>query len=452
MVVAPNSSGNYRSPALTLVASGHPHLPDTPAGGTAHDPPPPQRSLATVLAAVCIAATGLIASASPVAAAEPLAGEIETRDQLIAAQENLLNSYRCLYDTDTGLVPGGCGDPDQIEPGPAPATPTQNDKDARDNLIAAQENLLNIYRCQFDVDTQLVPGGCQNETPETGTPETGTQIAISAGYFHSCGIRADGSVACWGNNEEGQSDAPEGVFTAIEAGYFHSCGIKADGSAVCWGNNFGGKADAPEGVFTAISAAWGHTCGIKADGSVVCWGDNDYGELDAPEGVFTAISANGDYSCGIKADGTVACWGRFSQYQNEDRILMDWTAYAPEGVFTAISAGDSHSCGIKADGSAVCWGDLPYGLNAPEGQFAAISAGYFHSCGIRADGSVVCWGVDFIEETLDAPEGVFAAISAGYFYSCGTRADGSAACWGGATTGDDYGQFNAPEGVFGPAR
>ncbi len=47
-------------------------------------------------------------------------GDAETRDQLIAAQENLLNDYRCLYDTDTDVVPGGCGDPDEIKPGPPP--------------------------------------------------------------------------------------------------------------------------------------------------------------------------------------------------------------------------------------------------------------------------------------------------------------------------------------------
>ncbi len=30
----------------------------------------------------------------------------------------------------------------------------------RDNLIRTQEDLLNAYRCQFDVDTDSVPGGC----------------------------------------------------------------------------------------------------------------------------------------------------------------------------------------------------------------------------------------------------------------------------------------------------
>ena len=326
-----------------------------------------------------------------------------------------MNSYRCLYDTDTGLVPGGCGDPDQIEPGPAPASPTQNDKDARDSLIAAQEELLNVYRCQFEVDTQLVPGGCQNETPETEeeieTPATGTRTAISAGQFHSCGIKADGTVACWGGLAYGKADAPDGVFTAISSGWDHSCGIKADGTAVCWGGTdtftpghpeepsgvFTGHTDAPDGVFTAISAGGGHSCGIKADGTVACWGYNTDGQLDAPDRVFTAISAGSWYSCGIKADGTAVCWG-----ENDDGQLD-----APDGVFTAISAGGRHSCGIKADGTVACWGSSEEGrLDAPDGVFTAISAGLYHSCGIKADGTAVCWGWDTFVQ-FDAPEGVF---------------------------------------------
>ena len=37
--------------------------------------------------------------------------------------------------------------------------------DARGELIIAQENLLNVYRCKFDVDTQVVPEGCTNGAP-----------------------------------------------------------------------------------------------------------------------------------------------------------------------------------------------------------------------------------------------------------------------------------------------
>lgn len=35
----------------------------------------------------------------------------------------------------------------------------------RDHLIAAQEALLNAYRCLFDVDTYIVPGCCENDRP-----------------------------------------------------------------------------------------------------------------------------------------------------------------------------------------------------------------------------------------------------------------------------------------------
>ena len=109
-----------------------------------------------VIAAVMALGAVLLA---PVASAQTQS-DVEVRDQLIANQENLLNTYRCLFGVDTDVVPDGCPDPDVIVPGPAPANPTQQDIDVRDGLIQNQEALLNVYRCQFDVDTQLVPGGC----------------------------------------------------------------------------------------------------------------------------------------------------------------------------------------------------------------------------------------------------------------------------------------------------
>ncbi|MDE0604058.1 MAG: hypothetical protein OXI18_06590 [bacterium] len=35
----------------------------------------------------------------------------------------------------------------------------------RDQLFAARESLLNVYRCQFDIDTHIVPGGHPNSAP-----------------------------------------------------------------------------------------------------------------------------------------------------------------------------------------------------------------------------------------------------------------------------------------------
>ena len=125
------------------------------------------RSTATVLLLAAALAFGLAAVPSGVTVAqETISSEdIAVRDGLIAAQENLLNSYRCLFGVDVAIVPGGCPNPDVVSPGSAPESPTQQDVDVRDRLIINQEALLNVYRCRFDVDTQLVPDGCEHGIP-----------------------------------------------------------------------------------------------------------------------------------------------------------------------------------------------------------------------------------------------------------------------------------------------
>ena len=111
----------------------------------------------------------------PPVADTPTRADIAARDYLIAAQEALLNVYRCRFDIDTQTVPGGCvdGAPSQTaeEPPPVADTPTRADIAARDYLIAAQEALLNVYRCRFDIDTQTVPGGCVDGAPSQTAEE-----------------------------------------------------------------------------------------------------------------------------------------------------------------------------------------------------------------------------------------------------------------------------------------
>ncbi|MYH96454.1 MAG: hypothetical protein F4129_08095, partial [Acidimicrobiia bacterium] len=58
--------------------------------------------------------------AAPPAASAQAAAEVAVRDQLIASQENLLNTYRCLFGVDTEVVPGGCPNPDTVTPGVSP--------------------------------------------------------------------------------------------------------------------------------------------------------------------------------------------------------------------------------------------------------------------------------------------------------------------------------------------
>ena len=40
-------------------------------------------------------------------------------------------------------------------------------------------------------------------------------MKITAGGWHSCGLRKIGTVVCWGSNQYGQLAAPTGVFIDV---------------------------------------------------------------------------------------------------------------------------------------------------------------------------------------------------------------------------------------------
>jgi hypothetical protein len=184
-------------------------------------------------------------------------------------------------------------------------------------------------------------------------PPSGTFNQVSAGGWHSCGIRSDGTLACWGNSDYGQlNNIPTGTFSQISTNYNHTCGIKSDGTLACWGDNSWGQLNnIPSGTFSQINAAGGYTCGIKSDGTLACWGRNLYGEATPLSGTFSQVSAGTWHACGLKNDGTLACWG------------MDdsGSTVPPSGTFSQVSAGSNRTCGVRTDGTLTCWGYEAYG-------------------------------------------------------------------------------------------
>ena len=70
-------------------------------------------------ATAALAAAGLAAVLATATAAQtaddPIKAEIDLRDQLIFDQEALLNTYRCLFEIDTHVVPGGCPSSTPVE-------------------------------------------------------------------------------------------------------------------------------------------------------------------------------------------------------------------------------------------------------------------------------------------------------------------------------------------------
>jgi len=107
---------------------------------------------------------------------------------------------------------------------------------------------------------------------------------VAAGRTHSLGLKEDGSIVAWGDNDYGQCNVPEPNqdFVAMACGGFwytltqaadeyvqggHSLGLKADGSIVCWGSNQYGQCNVPEPNqdFVAVSS-----------GSTFCIGLHSY--------------------------------------------------------------------------------------------------------------------------------------------------------------------------------
>ena len=398
-----------------------------------------QRFVAFALAAAALVlGVAAVPTGSAAAQASDFGAQVAERDTLIAAQENLLNAYRCMFQVDLGAVGGECPG-DEVSPGTAPVDPTAADVEARDTLVAAQEGLLNAYRCNHQIDIYLVPGGC----PGLVQP---SPISIG-GYRHLCGLRLDQTVFCWGQiNDHGQLNAPDGAFSAVTAGWHHSCGLRPAGTIVCWGYGDHGLMEVPEGEFLGVSAGRWHSCGLRADRSLVCWGSNNHdvwggrvGQATAPEGAFVSVSAGEWHSCGLRTDNTVVCWG-----SNRSR-----RSTAPGGRFLSVSAGGSHSCGLRADQTVKCWGNNEDGQStAPGGRFLWVSAGGSHSCGLRVDQTVECWGSNedsvgngIVQATT--PEGEFLWVSAGGSHSCGMRTDQAIECWG-FTRRPFTGSFDVP--------
>ena len=263
-------------------------------------------------------------------------------------------------------------------------------------------------------------------TVDPNSPTCGA--AVSAGDDHSCAVRADDTITCWGRNNAGQTDAPAGAFKTVSAGELHSCAVRADDTITCWGDNGYGQTDAPAGAFKTVSAGELHSCAVRADDTITCWGDNAFGKADAPAGAFKTVSAGGNRSCAVRADDSITCWGSGARQ-----------ADAPAGVaLKTVSVGSRHSCAVRADDTITCWGYNRDGqADAPAGAFKTVSAGGFHSCAVRADDTITCWG-DNVFGLTDAPAGAFKTVSAGTFHSCAIRADDTITCWGSNSDGQTY--------------
>ncbi|MBI5892425.1 MAG: hypothetical protein HZB79_02050 [Deltaproteobacteria bacterium] len=103
--------------------------------------------------------------------------------------------------------------------------------------------------------------------------------AIASGWYHTVGLKEDGTVVVGGYFTEKVSDWTN--IKAIAAGWTHIVGLKEDGTVVAVGYNRDGQLDVSGWTnIKAIAAGVYHTLGLKEDGTVVAVGYNYFGQLN----------------------------------------------------------------------------------------------------------------------------------------------------------------------------
>ncbi|CAE7367760.1 UVR8 [Symbiodinium sp. CCMP2592] len=143
-------------------------------------------------------------------------------------------------------------------------------------------------------------------TVDLGTGRTA--VELSAGVFHACARLDNGSVKCWGRNNNNQ----------LGLGFATSINMGDDANEM---GNYLPPVDLGTGRTAAeLSSGKYHTCARLDDGTIRCWGKNEYGELGhagtLPSNVDLGtgrtavhVAAGGYVTCALLDNQETKCWG-----------------------------------------------------------------------------------------------------------------------------------------------
>jgi hypothetical protein len=208
-------------------------------------------------------------------------------------------------------------------------------------------------------------------------------LKLSLGERFGCGLRTDGTISCWGANDEEQRTLPrDRMYRDIGCGAYHCCGLDTAGALTCVGRNRDGQRVSAQGPFVQVTAGDAHTCALDSAGKASCWGANTNGQVTPPSDRFRMLSAGGAFTCGVRADdGRVLCWGLTGQ------ALTDAVV---ERRFVSIDAAPGYLCGITDERVVTCWNEASYRVSNL-GAARQVSAGANSGCALLMDETVRCW-------------------------------------------------------------
>ena len=243
----------------------------------------------------------------------------------------------------------------------------------------------------------------------TQLPITGV-VHVDVGASHTCAIKMNASLWCWGSNGRGQlgvgtrNDSIVPVDTklrgvvAVSVGTTHTCAVTNDKRLWCWGANGTRQLGTsgvtarlkPERVGTltvsSVSAGNGFTCVVASnakasdDHKVLCFGRNNSGQLGLTKGKArptpvnvrltdpVSVHAGEEFACANIADGTVWCWGNNTYGQLADGTStsqhVPHVVNIPEalGTTSLVSVGVTHACAVLSVQRGLwCWGRNLFG-------------------------------------------------------------------------------------------
>ena len=228
---------------------------------------------------------------------------------------------------------------------------------------------------------QLGQGDASDRSTATQVGVATNWANVSTGGAHVCATKTDGTLWCWGANTNGQVGVGDNTnrTTPTQVGTdttwtqvsganasSHSCGIKSNGTLWCWGLNTYGRLgvgdttdrNAPVQVgaatnWSSVRLGAGHSCATKTDNTMWCWGLNISGQLGVgdttdrytPTQVGAATtwrtpSPGNSFTCATKTDGTLWCWGTNASYRTGLNI-QSGTTLAPTQLGVATTWGIS---------------------------------------------------------------------------------------------------------------
>lgn len=257
------------------------------------------------------------------------------------------------------------------------------------------------------------------------------QHALAVGFYHTAGLKRDGTVVAAGRNSEGQCGVGAWTdITAIDCGAYHTVGLKRDGTVVAAGSNESGQCLVAEWTDIVMIACTDYdTIGLRRDGTLVHTGYHAYPELAGWSGIVSI--GGGSYALVALTETGQALSTHASS--RDERL---------SGALT-LDASTGYAVGLMENGTVLLGGEPLPGWS----EAVAVAAGSTGVLGIASDGKVLAhWfrardALDF-SDIADA-----AAVAAGGTHSAVLRSDGSVVARG----GNDYGECSTADWNLGKA-